>query len=115
MAKKKTSAPAEEQVRKVEETEGTAREGVQVEDIFPEGVDTSVLTAVDSANGLNLRTGPSVGYSVAEVLPDGTILAVQQLPCGAEVLGWVLVHDGQRTGWVDARFIRALELATAED
>ena len=47
----------------------------------------------------------------AELLEDGTLLAVLELPHGAEVPGWALVHTGQRTGWVDRSFIQELEEA----
>lgn len=70
--------------------------------------------AVCAACGLNLREGPGLGFGAVEVLPDGAVLAVLPLPCGAEVPGWALVHTGQRTGWVDSRFIRALEPAETE-
>lgn len=83
-------------------------EGIAVEDIFPEGVDTGELVVVSSTSGLNLREGPGVGFHAAEVLPEGDVLAVQALPCGVEVPGWALVHTGLRAGWVDIRYIQAL-------
>lgn len=85
-----------------------AAEGVAVEDLFPGDVDTGELAAVSSANGLNLREGPGVGFPVVEVLPEAAVLAVQPLPCGTEVPGWALVHTGVRAGWVDVRYIQAL-------
>lgn len=130
MGKKETAAPAAEQLEQMDEqtrngTE-TAQEGAETAraEEVQEGIDVQetplggvegVLAAVDSARGLNLRAGPGTGYAVAEVLPDGELVAVLDLPCGAEVPGWALVHTGQRTGWVDARFIRKLEAAEAED
>ncbi|WP_298016651.1 SH3 domain-containing protein [uncultured Dysosmobacter sp.] len=88
--------------------------GVSVESIFPEDVDTIELVAVDADCGLNLREGPGVGFPAVEVLPEGAVLAVQALPCGAVVPGWALVHTGQRAGWVDIRYLRALEPAEPE-
>ena len=129
MAKKKTAAPAEEQALKEQDIQvretgeqaqngpGTAQEGaganagIGAQETPPGGAE-GVLAAVNAANGLNLRAGPGGGYAVAEVLPAGARVAVLELPCGAEVPGWALVHTGRRTGWVDIRFIR--ELAAGE-
>lgn len=108
MSKKKTAAPVQEPEVKAAEAEGIA-----VEDIFPEGADTGELVMVSAPSGLNLREGPGMGFPVAEVLPEAAVLAVQPLPCGAEVPGWALVHTGARTGWVDIRYIQAM--ASAED
>lgn len=104
--KKKTSAPEEEQTRAVEEV----AEGVALEDTAVAGLSDEIVV-VHADGGLNLRTGPGRGYPVAELLENGTLLAVLELPHGAEVPGWALVHTGQRTGWVDRRFIQALEPA----
>ena len=46
---------------------------------------------------------------IAELLEYGTLLTVLELPHGAEVPGWALVHTGERTGWVDRLFIREPE------
>lgn len=73
------------------------------------------LAVVRADGGLNLRSGPALSFPVAEVLQDGTPLAVLTLPYVAEVSGWGLVHTGQRTGWVDIRWIEAVEPAAAED
>lgn len=102
--KKKTAAPVEEQAKAVEKV----AEGVALEDTALAGLSDEIVV-VDAAGGLNLRTGPGLGYPVAEVLENGTLLAVLELPHGAEVPGWALVHTGARTGWVDRRFIQALE------
>lgn len=125
MAKKKTTVPAAEQsveqqndqTRNAPETplEGAGvQEGIDIQETPLGGVEGR-LAAVDSNTGLNLREGPGTAFPVAEVLPDGAVAAVLELPYGAEVPGWALVHTGQRTGWVDARFIRALEKAEAGD
>lgn len=131
MGEKKTAAPAAEQVEQMDEqvrngaetpqegaetarrVRGEVQEGIGTQETPLGGVE-GALAAVDAARGLNLREGPGTGYAVAEVLPDGGLVAVLELPCGAEVPGWSLVHTGQRTGWVDARFIRKLEAAEAE-
>ncbi|MCI7735165.1 MAG: SH3 domain-containing protein [Dysosmobacter sp.] len=111
--KKKTAAPVEEQT-KVVETEPESTDGVQagiaLEDTAVAGLSDEIVV-VDADGGLNLREGPGRGYPVAELLEDGTLLAVLELPHGAEVPGWALVHTGQRTGWVDRHFIQALEPA----
>lgn len=117
--KKKKTAPsqAEPQSDRAAETAREQPAGIQTgEDLAetPVGViagETDRVAAVFAARGLNLRTGPGYGYPIAELLQDGTLLAVPALPYGAEVSGWALVHTGQRTGWVDIRFIRTLEPA----
>jgi len=103
MSDKKTAALAKEP-----EVKSAAAEGAAVENIFPGDVDTGELVVVVPASGLNLREGPGVGFPAAEVLPEGAVLAIQPLPCGAEVPGWALVHTGARAGWVDIRYIQAL-------
>lgn len=114
MSKKKTAVPAAEALNVVPAATQTdleppaAADGIGVEDIFPEGADAGELVMVVPASGLNLREGPGVNFPVAEVLPEAAVLAVQPLPCGAEVPGWALVHTGARTGWVDSRYIQAL-------
>lgn len=114
MGKKKTTAPAPETVNvappqaKTDAELSAAAAGIAVEDIFPEGADAGELVMVVPASGLNLREGPGVNFPVVEVLPEAAVLAVQPLPCGAEVIGWALVHTGARTGWVDSRYIQAL-------
>lgn len=104
--KKKTAAPAEEQPRAVEEVS----ECVALENTALTGISDEIVV-IHADGGLNLRTGPGRGYPVAELLEDGTLLAVLELPHGAEVPGWALVHTGQRTGWVDRHFIQVLEKA----
>lgn len=126
-SKKKATAPVEEQtkiaeaaeqpqaVEAAQETTQTpqeapeeVKEGVDLEDTALAGI-SGELAAVRADGGLNLRTGPGLGYPVEEVLEDGTLLAVLELPHGAAVPGWTLVHTGQRTGWVDVSFLQALE------
>lgn len=108
--KKKTAAPVEEQPQTVQETPEEVRKGVDLEDTALAEI-SGKLSAVCAEVGLNLRTGPGRNYPVAEVLENGTLLVVLNLPHGAEVTGWALVHTGQRTGWVDRSFIQALEPA----
>lgn len=131
MAKKRAPAPAAEELQNqqpnqaqetAQQTQGTpetssegtdVREGIDIQETPLGGVEGD-LAAVDSASGLNLREGPGISYGIAEVLPDNALVAVLELPYGTEVPGWALVHTGQRTGWVDARFIRALERVEVE-
>lgn len=128
--KKKTSAPVEQQPKEpvqenlqttqdaqavqaapeAPEASEDVRVGIALEDTAVAGLSDEIVV-VHAAGGLNLRTGPGRGYPVAELLEDGTLLAVLELPHGAEVPGWALVHTGQRTGWVDRSFIQALEKA----
>lgn len=108
--KKKTSAPEEEQPKALQETPEEVKEGVALEDTAVGNLSDEIVVVI-AAGGLNLRTGPGRGYPVVELLEDGTLLAVLELPHGAEVPGWALVHTGQRTGWVDRHFIQALEPA----
>ena len=87
---------------------------IQVDvDLADQAVDSisAEIVVVSAAGGLNLRTGPGRNYPIAEVLGDGMRLEVLELPHGAEVPGWALVHTGTRTGWVDHRFIQALDSA----
>lgn len=67
------------------------------------------IVEVNAEGGLNLRIGPGRSYPVTELLEDGTLLTVLELPYGAEVPGWALVHTGERTGWVDCLFIQEPE------
>lgn len=113
--KKKTAAPVEEQPQAVEtaqEAPQTAQETQEQPQDVQVGVDLAD-PAVDSISAENVvvLSDRGLDYPVEEVLKDGTLLAVLALPHGAEVPGWALVHTGQRTGWVDRRFIRALEPA----
>ena len=61
---------------------------------------------VAAADGLNLRTGPGTGFSVIELLPQGT--AVRPMERDGRWLE-VSVLDGEgrprRTGWVNAAFL----------
>lgn len=84
------------------------RDGIDLKDTPLGGVEGD-LVYVNAAKGLNLRKGPALTFPVAEVLADGSVVAVLALPYGAEVAGWALVHTGQRIGWVDCSFIQALE------
>ena len=102
--KKKTAAPVEEQAKAVEKV----AEGVALEDTAVDRISAEIVV-VSAAGGLNLRTGPGRNYPIAEVLEDGMRLEVLELPHGAEVPGWALVHTGARTGWVDRSFIAVLE------
>lgn len=131
--KKKTSAPVEQQPKEpvqenlqttqdaqavqaapeAPEASEDVRVGIALEDTAVAGLSDEIVV-VHADGGLNLRTGPGRGYPVAELLEDGTLLAVLELPHGAEVPGWSLVHTGQRTGWVDRSFIQALEEAKEE-
>lgn len=90
-----------------------AQEGINLENTALAGSSDDIVV-VNTAGGLNLRIGPGRSYPVAELLEDGTLLAVLELPHGAEVPGWALVHTGQRTGWVDRSFIQELEEAKEE-
>lgn len=108
--KKKTGVPVEENTKTLQETPEEVKEGVALEDTAVAGISDEIVV-VNAEGGLNLRIGPGRSYPVAELLEDGTLLAVLELPHGAEVPGWALVHTGQRTGWVDRRFIQALEPA----
>lgn len=116
--KKKTAAPVEEQPEvveeaKIQETPEEVKDGVHLEDTALANI-SGYLVVVCADGGLNLRTGPCRCYPVAELLKDGTLLTVLELPYGTEVPGWALVHTGQRTGWVACNFIQAMEPAEEE-
>lgn len=124
MGRRRTAAPVEEQSKELaqeamqttQETQEQSRdiqEGVDLAETLVGGISDEIV-AVNAEGGLNLRIGPGRSYPVAELLEDGTLLAVLELPCGAEVPGWALVHTGERTGWVDRRFIQELEKAKEE-
>ena len=89
-------------------TPAASENGVNLQDTALAGIEGK-LVAVNHATGLNLRKSPHYMADVAEVLPDGAVLVELELPYGAVVEGWALVHTGQRTGWVDRRFILNLE------
>lgn len=95
------------------ETETTAKaESLSEEHAFPEEQDSATdepygcLAVVCSDRGLNLRAGPALSYEAMEVLPDGAEVIVLGLPMGVEVPGWRLVFTGEKTGWVQSRFLR---------
>ena len=82
--------------------------GIDLGDPASSGISGDIV-AVNAEGGLNLRIGPGRSYPVTELLEDGTLLTVLELPHGAEVPGWALVHTGERTGWVDRLFIQEPE------
>lgn len=88
--------------------------GADLKDTALGGI-TGQLVVVHADGGLNLRRGPGRDYPVAELLEDDTLLAVLELPYGAEAPGWRLVHTGQRTGWVDRDFIEAVPASGSEE
>lgn len=85
-----------------------AENGVDLQDTALAGIEGK-LVAVNHTTGLNLRKSPHYMGEIAEVLPDGAVLMELDLPHGAEVEGWALVHTGHHTGWVDRRYIVNLE------
>lgn len=82
--------------------------GVDIQDTALYGIE-GTLVAVNAAQGLNLRGGPHRQYDVLEVLPEGAVLVKLELPYGASVQGWALVHTGQCVGWAAERYLRTLE------
>ena len=109
----KKAAPVEEQPQVVETAQAApdgVQAGIDLENTAFAGISDDIVV-VNAEGGLNLRIGPGRSYPVAELLEDGTLLADLELPHGAEVPGWALVHTGERTGWVDRCFIQALEPA----
>ena len=91
--------------QETQEQSQTVRPGIDLEDTASSGISGDIVE-VNAEGGLNLRIGPGRSYPVAELLEYGTLLTVLELPHGAEVPGWALVHTGERTGWVDRLFIR---------
>lgn len=63
---------------------------------------------VASPVGLNLRRGP--GLEVLRILPDGTELALVDVPAEAAIDGWcpVITDNGER-GWVMEQYLQSLE------
>ena len=76
------------------------------EQAAPEETISGKTAVVAAQYGLNLRKGPAFSYKVLQELPDGTELTVLELPCGASVPGWALVHTGRQIGWVFAQHLR---------
>ena len=91
-----------------QEQSQTVQTGIDLGDPALSGISGDIV-AVNAEGGLNLRIGPGRSYPITELLEDGTLLTVLELPYGAEVPGWALVHTGERTGWVDRLFIQELE------
>lgn len=85
-------------------------DGPDIEDTALAGIDGDVAV-VKSEIGLNLRQGPSLSFPVMEVLPDGAVVKVLELPYGVEVPFWALVHTGKWGGWVQCRYLQTLEPA----
>lgn len=94
--------------QETQEQPQTIRPGIDLEDTASSGISGDIVE-VNAEGGLNLRIGPGRSYPVTELLEDGTLLTVLELPYGAEVPGWALVHTGERTGWVDRLFIQEPE------
>ena len=91
-----------------QEQSQTVQTGIDLGNSASSGISGDIV-AVNAEGGLNLRIGPGRSYPITELLEDGTLLTVLELPYGAEVPGWALVHTGERTGWVDRLFIREPE------
>lgn len=94
--------------QETQEQPQTIRPGIDLEDTASSGISGDIVE-VNAEGGLNFRIGPGRSYPVTELLEDGTLLTVLELPYGAEVPGWALVHTGERTGWVDRLFIQEPE------
>ena len=94
--------------QETQEQSQTVQTGIDLGDPASSGISGDIV-AVNAEGGLNLRIGPGRSYPVTELLEDGTLLTVLELPHGAEVPGWALVHTGERTGWVDRLFIQEPE------
>lgn len=88
--------------------EVAAASDIDIRDTALSGIE-GTLVAVNAVQGLNLRGGPSLMYDVLEVLPEGAVLVKLELPYGASVQGWALVHTGQYIGWAAERYLRTLE------
>ena len=114
--KKKTKPPQAAQTdqepmqtaQETQEQSQTVQAGIDLGDTALAEISGDIVE-VNAEGGLNLRIGPGRSYPVTELLEDGTLLTVLELPYGAEVPGWALVHTGERTGWVDRLFIREPE------
>lgn len=64
---------------------------------------------VSAPQGLNLRRGPHVSYSVKAVLPDSDVVEILDLPKDVEVPGWALVETGAGIGWVNTHFLKEMD------
>ena len=91
-----------------QEQSQTVQAGIDLGDPASSGISGDIVE-VNAEGGLNLRIGPGRSYPVTELLENGTLLTVLELPHGTEVPGWALVHTGERTGWVDRLFIQEPE------
>lgn len=94
--------------QETQEQPQTIRPGIDLGDPALSGISGDIVE-VNAEGGLNLRIGPGRSYPVTELLENGTLLTVLELPYGTEVPGRALVHTGERTGWVDRLFIREPE------
>lgn len=65
-------------------------------------LDVATVQATTTAN-LNLRTQPRYGAPVMRVLPRGTVVQVKEPSSGGS---WMLVQEGQDSGWVFATYLR---------
>ena len=65
-------------------------------------LDVATVQATTTAN-LNLRTQPRYGAPVMRVLPRGTVVQVKEPSSGGS---WMLVQEGQDSGWVFASYLR---------
>ena len=95
--------------QETQEQSQTIRPGIDLGDDTASSGISGDIVEVNPAGGRHLRIAPGRSNPVTELLEDGTLLTVLELPYGAEVPGWALVHTGERTGWVDRLFIREPE------
>lgn len=106
---KKPAKDALQTIQEAQEQSQTIRPGIDLGDDTASSGISGDIVEVNAEGGLNLRIGPGRSYPVTELLEYGTLLTVLELPHGAAVPGWALVHTGERTGWVDRLFIREPE------
>ncbi|WP_409304331.1 N-acetylmuramoyl-L-alanine amidase [Peribacillus sp. SCS-155] len=68
--------------------------------IMPRSTEAATIQKKVSVDVLNMRSGPSTGYSVIYQLKKGQIVNVAQ-----EQNGWSKITYGSRTGWVASQYL----------
>ncbi len=84
--------------------------GQHVPDPTP-GVSIGVTT---STSGVKFRTGPGLSYSYYGKLSEGTVVELLSIPTTIDEEHWYKVRYNNRTGYIQAPFIRVLTVNESE-
>jgi murein DD-endopeptidase MepM/ murein hydrolase activator NlpD len=72
--------------------------------------DAGTTATVNSADGLNLRSGPGTGYDVVVTMPNGATATVTG---AATADNWLPLSYGDKNGWADGAYLTLTQAATS--